>query len=464
MKNSTIRFLARAGACLALLMAWYACADQPVPTAPNFKPAAGSDTVVVDSTVPDNGPLGATMDVRVLGSGFTRGSQAEFALDGIVGADVVTNSTRYVKATELEANITIAPDATLDLYDVIVTTSNGRKGVGIESFAVTPVHEDLGTLGGDRTEATALNSAVQVVGYSRTGKCTRGGRICPPTHAFLWENGVMRDLGTLSGHDNSYARDVNDQGIVVGSGSPGDGTTEGAVCWAQGAGPVALPPPPGHSIVLGRAVSNGGLAAAQVGWNPTQAAVWTLASGGACAVAATDLLGPPAGAADVSETGRVLAWNAFFERDAAGQWQRFEFADSGNVGTAMSADGKTIVGNRSGPIAPVWTETSPGGPWHEELLPDLGGGRSIAYGVNANGTLVVGTSRTGGEGNTDLSVAVMWTRQPTGWRLLRLGEPKGHGSRAVDVVVLGDGTIKIAGLAAPFPATGAVKALLWTVQ
>ncbi len=74
---------------------------------------------------------------------------------------------------------------------------------------------DIGTLYGGQGQswAVAINGRGQVVGSS----VSPDGAM---THAFLFEGGVMTDLGTLYG-GYSYALGVNDNGVIVGE---SDGT------------------------------------------------------------------------------------------------------------------------------------------------------------------------------------------------------------------------------------------------
>ena len=61
----------------------------------------------------------------------------------------------------------------------------------------------------------AINDRGQVVGWSQTKAKDKYGE--PIAHAFLWQNGRMRDLGTLPGESNSGATAINERGQVVGS-------------------------------------------------------------------------------------------------------------------------------------------------------------------------------------------------------------------------------------------------------
>jgi probable HAF family extracellular repeat protein len=70
------------------------------------------------------------------------------------------------------------------------------------------VMTDLGTLGGNLSYGTAINTAGEVAGTSQTS--------AEIDHAFLDRGGVVTDLGTLTGTGDSEATGINDSGQVVG--------------------------------------------------------------------------------------------------------------------------------------------------------------------------------------------------------------------------------------------------------
>ena len=83
------------------------------------------------------------------------------------------------------------------------------------AVAQTTYHvTDLGTLGGNNSVPQGVNNRGQVAGFAETPDIdpTCG---CPVIHAFLWEEGVMQDLGTLGGR-NSAAAGINPEGEVAG--------------------------------------------------------------------------------------------------------------------------------------------------------------------------------------------------------------------------------------------------------
>jgi uncharacterized membrane protein len=93
---------------------------------------------------------------------------------------------------------------------------------------------DLGTLGGTNSAALSLNNHGQVVGYSEVAvdvtpgaeaSPVAGEESPPPTHAFIWQEGVMSDLNDLASGDElvieaAYA--INDAGQIAGGAIVGD--------------------------------------------------------------------------------------------------------------------------------------------------------------------------------------------------------------------------------------------------
>jgi len=134
------------------------------------------------------------------------------------------------------------------LVDLFTTTTGGSpitanqinesgEIVGAAAFPNRPfdaylwkngVATDLGTLNGDCfSEAVALNSGDQVVGYSVA--CDFSSQ-----RSFLWENGSMVDLNTLippnSGLELVETIAINDHGEIAGDGSPPGCVVSDALC------------------------------------------------------------------------------------------------------------------------------------------------------------------------------------------------------------------------------------------
>ncbi len=92
----------------------------------------------------------------------------------------------------------------------VAGTSHGGTMSHAFSWTENSGMVDLGTLGGARSEATAISAGGQIVGISDTGSPDAD------EHAFSWtEAGGMIDLGDL-GFGSSRAEAVNDSGQVVG--------------------------------------------------------------------------------------------------------------------------------------------------------------------------------------------------------------------------------------------------------
>jgi len=124
----------------------------------------------VTRATPSYGDQGTTVDIHVLGSGFTSGAQATWLLHGVADpTHVRTNSTTVVSSSELIANITIANDAQLALWDVQVALAGGKNGVGSEMFEITAAQIIASpTSGGGDVLSYGINQNGQIVGKGRS--------------------------------------------------------------------------------------------------------------------------------------------------------------------------------------------------------------------------------------------------------------------------------------------------------
>src|SRR5208282_3902223 len=77
--------------------------------------------------------------------------------------------------------------------------------------------KDLGTLGGPDALAELVNDRGQVAGWSLTDSIVNPPTGIPTQHPFLWENGRMRDLGTIGGSAVQIINSMNNSGQFVGA-------------------------------------------------------------------------------------------------------------------------------------------------------------------------------------------------------------------------------------------------------
>lgn len=85
-------------------------------------------------------------------------------------------------------------------------------------FYVNAEPYDLGTLGGTKASAAAINDLGQIVGVADNAS--------GQSHAFLYKDGVMYDIGTLGG-TTSNANDINNRGEIVGRSLLANGAIRG---------------------------------------------------------------------------------------------------------------------------------------------------------------------------------------------------------------------------------------------
>ena len=340
--------------------------------------SADGNTAIVGG-IYDNSTAGAAWIWTRSGGAWTqRGTK-------LVGSGAVGNAQQG-------ASVSLSADGNTAIVGGI--QDNANVGAAWVFTASPSAAVDLGTLGGSRSFARAVNDNGMVVGESALPGNTVG-------HAFAWtQAGGMVDLGALGG--SSFARAVNDNGRVAGY-SYTSGDTYHAFAWTQAGGMVDLGTLGGtNSSPL--AVNNNGMVVGEsytLG-NTVHAFVWTQAGG---MVDLGTLGGTFSRAWAVNDNGVVvgqshlpgdIASHAFMWTQAGGMFDLGTLGGSFSESRGVNNNGM-VVGYSSLPGDPsltahafAWTQA--GGMVD---LGTLGGSASTPSAVNDNG-MVVGGSATQG--------------------------------------------------------------------
>src|SRR5688500_1395573 len=150
------------------------------------------------SAATDVNSLGHAVGTSTLRNGFARA--ALFRNGSAIGLTPELppyEGTSFASAINDHGHIVGAVDDDDSMfYEGILWSANGPRTV-------------LGHLGGGSTRPADINNAGQIVGTSNT---TAG-----PGHAFLWEYGLMTNLGVLEGDEDSGASAINADGVIVGT-------------------------------------------------------------------------------------------------------------------------------------------------------------------------------------------------------------------------------------------------------
>jgi hypothetical protein len=372
-----------------------ACSDSM--TGPAREPAlakAGSGGPTVTSTSPSGARQDTTLDVHVLGSGFDRGSKVEFVRDGVVDPKLHVNATSFRNSGELVANVTVATDAETVPYDVRVTTSTGKKGIGTELFVVEVAFEPLAS-SSDGSNVHDVGGTGLIVGWISSS--------CPAGFApALWDQAAqLTALPVPAGTCGGTSRAVNGAGVAAGTAYVGSSGTS-AVRWMPGAGSYTVEPLP--SLSNGAEPGPWDINESGAITSGNDAAVWTAATG-------WQMLTKPSGATSCVATSTNDGGALIARCTIGGQFQGVFWASAaaGPVILPVPSGGASPAPHRingSGVIAgsvqvagvsrPArWIPT--GSTWSVEILADLGKGGGV-LGINDAGQLAGSVNAPSGTG------------------------------------------------------------------
>jgi chitinase len=260
----------------------------------------------------------------VVGYGLNKGGEVVGNVEGLIGisqqAFVYNLGSSQLLAPLYQAGLFNAATA-INLNGIIVGESENSlaqpNAVSWQNGSIT----DLGSLyyytgvgspaPAAYSSAAAINSKGDAVGVSLG---VAGGSTTTDTHAALFSGGAVVDLGTLGGN-NSEALGINDGGIIVGDatiqgGSPShafwyDGTLHDLGVLPNGNGSSATAINASGTIVGWSTTTNGGFA---------HAVVWAKAGTGNYAIQDLGTLGPLAGnysrANAINSSGQIVGITA----------------------------------------------------------------------------------------------------------------------------------------------------------
>ncbi len=99
---------------------------------------ASAQNVSVTAANPNTGQQGTiSLLVKINGKNFAPGAKTDFFLSGTSNPDgIVVHGTQWVSSTEVDATVDIADTASLALFDIRVSNTNGRSGKGSDLFQV----------------------------------------------------------------------------------------------------------------------------------------------------------------------------------------------------------------------------------------------------------------------------------------------------------------------------------------
>jgi probable HAF family extracellular repeat protein len=182
-------------------------------------------TVSIYSSVGSNAGMLSAANTSGAIPGGGNGSTVPWVNDAgnSTGVDGQLNGYVSIGGVRQQIGPTFAGDAWTDPRAI----NNSGQVVGDAMFPHNDQHaflysagmtNDLGTLGGRRSMAEAINDSGTVVGWAEgpSTQATLDGWV----HAFVYRNGTMTDLTPALGKNYSYALGINSTGAIVGSLGP----------------------------------------------------------------------------------------------------------------------------------------------------------------------------------------------------------------------------------------------------